>query len=67
MKATIRKKIEEQLTWMHQFMDADESLCAQAGMSYDYWSYLNKNYSIIASRLGVTVDDVKLVDESLSI
>ena len=49
------KEIKEQLTLMHNFMDADESLCGCADINYDYEKYLEDNYKIIAERLNVSV------------
>ena len=48
---------------MHNFMDADESLCMSANISYDYEKYLEDNYKIIAERLNVSVEEVKRIDE----
>ena len=44
---------------MHNFMDADESLCMSADISYDYEKYLEDNYKIIAERLNVSVEEVR--------
>ena len=57
------KEIKEQLTLMHNFMDADESLCMSADISYDYEKYLEDNYKIIAERLNVSVEEVRQIDE----
>ena len=56
------KEIKEQLTLMHNFMDADESLCMSADISYDYEKYLEDNYKIIAKRLNVSVEEVRRID-----
>ena len=56
------KDIKEQLTLMHNFMDADESLCVSANISYDYEKYLEDNYKIIAKRLNVSVEEVRRID-----
>ena len=47
---------------MHNFMDADESLCMSADTSYDYEKYLEDNYKIIAERLNVSVEEVRRID-----
>lgn len=57
------KEIKEQLTLMHNFIDADESLCGCADINYDYEKYLEDNYKIIAKRLNVSVEEVKRIDE----
>ena len=57
------KEIKEQLTLMHNFMDADESLCMSADISYDYEKYLEDNYKIIAERLNISVEEVRQIDE----
>lgn len=57
------KEIKEQLEWMHDFMDADATLCGMAGIGYDYEKYLENNYQIIAKRLGVSVEEVREADE----
>lgn len=59
------KEIKKQLEWMHDFMDADATLCGMADMSYDYERHLEKSYQLIAQRLGVSVEEVRKVDECL--
>lgn len=57
------KEIKEQLEWMHDFMDADATLCGMAGMSYDYEKHLEGSYKLIAQRLGVSVEEVRKADD----
>lgn len=57
------EEIKKQLEWMHNFMDADETLCGRAGISYDYEKHLEKSYQLIAQRLGVSVEEVRKLDE----
>ena len=57
------KEIKEQLNFMHNFMDAEETLCSCADIDYDYEKYLEDNYKIIAERLNVSVEEVRKIDE----
>lgn len=59
------EEIKKQLEWMHSFMDADETLCDMAGISYDYEKHLEGSYRLIAQRLGVSVEEVRKADECL--
>lgn len=57
------KEIKKQLEWMHDFMDADATLCGMAGIRYDYEKYLEESYKLIAQRLGVSVEEVRKADD----
>jgi hypothetical protein len=60
------KEIKKQLEMMYNFYEADAQLCAMADMNYDWGMRIEQGYQIIAQRLGVSVDEVRSVDECLN-
>ena len=48
---------------MYNFYEADAQLCAMADMNYNWGMHIEQGYQIIAQRLGVSVDEVRSVDE----
>lgn len=57
------KEIKEQLELMYNFMDAEEYLCGRADISFNRAKFLEKSYQLIAQRLGVSVEEVRKLDE----
>lgn len=51
---------------MYNFYEADAQLCAMADMNYNWGMHIEQGYQIIAQRLGVSVDEVRSVDECLN-
>lgn len=57
------KEVKKQLEMMYNFYEADAQLCAMADMNYNWEMRIEQGYQIIAQRLGVSVDEVRSVDE----
>lgn len=51
---------------MYNFYEADAQLCAMADMNYNWGMHIEQGYQIISERLGVSVDEVRSVDECLN-
>ena len=60
----MKNEIKQELEAMHSFMDADATLCEQAGMDYGYEEMLQSNYKRIADKFNVTVEEVEAIDHS---
>ena len=65
METTVRKQIEQELEIMYDFMEADSSLCASAGIAYDYEKYLYGSFQKIAERVGVSAEEVDAVNTEI--
>lgn len=59
------EEIKKELEMMYNFMEAEETLCGRADMSFDYAGFLERSYKLIAQRLGISVEEVRKADECL--
>ena len=60
------KEIKKQPEMTYNFYEADAQLCAMADMNYNWGMHIEQGYRIISGRLGVSVDEVRSVDECLN-